>query len=145
MVPKDREQWRRRQAARGCWGPHAVLLHVSYKSSWFTLNQLKDSHHADGSCCPSAEAFVPYSREGQQWAVITSQQPRLAVGMTPVPAWHMGECILAATCYTAFLTQPQWPNVVKPDHSLHPRQSDRTPIGMNLGGAQDCADRSPSF
>ena len=52
---------------------------------------------------------------------IRSQQSTLVAGMTPVPAWHMGECILAAglpTCHTAHLTQLRWPNVVNPDRSL---------------------------
>lgn len=52
---------------------------------------------------------------------IRSQQPTPAVGMTPVPAWHMGECMLAAglpTRHTAHLTEPQWPHMVNPNRLL---------------------------
>lgn len=49
----------------------------------------------------------------------------------------------------AHVTQPSSPNHSGQTWSTqtapYPRQSDRTPIGLNLGGAQDTADGSPSF
>lgn len=99
------------------WSPKTgssmgMLRSPGCESSWLLL---KDAH-ADGSCSPRCQSLCAFLKEGSNELCQFSAAHAHGGDDISLSLAHPWSCL--PTGHTDNLTQPQWPNVVNPDHSL---------------------------
>lgn len=111
-----------------------MLLHVSHESSWLVLKHLKGAH-ADGSCSPRCRSLCALIKRRAAMSSVRSQRPTLTASPHRARG-RVHRCSWFA--HTSHSTSPPKAGQMWSTQTvLHSRQSDGTPIGLILGGAQD--------
>lgn len=111
-----------------------MLLHVSHESSWLVLKHLKGAH-ADGSCSPRCRSLCALIKRRAATSSVRSQRPTLTASPHRARG-RVHRCSWFA--HTSHSTSPPKAGQMWSTQTvLHSRQSDRTPIGLILSGAQD--------